>query len=163
MHIRPAAASDAGFLELMLLEAFDWRGEGRFTLPEILGMPHIAHYVVGWPRSGDFGVVAEDDEGAPLGAAWARAFPADDPGYGHVSPDIPELTLGVLPEHRGRGIGRLLLDALVEQAALSGVRALSLSVEDGNHAAGLYARRGFTHAGREGDADTMVLPTDAGS
>ncbi|MEU7089552.1 GNAT family N-acetyltransferase [Streptomyces achromogenes] len=162
-RLRPATAADAGFLAEVLLEAFNW-AQPRFTLEEILRTPSIAHYVTDWPRPGDFGVVAEDGPGRPVGAAWARTFPADDPGYGHVDPRVPELTLGVLPGHRGRGIGGALLDTLVAQAARARVD-LSLSVEDGNPAVRLYAARGFVTVGREGNSDTMLLrlprtPTD---
>ncbi|MFE5794851.1 GNAT family N-acetyltransferase [Streptomyces sp. NPDC056503] len=160
-RLRPATARDADFLTAMLTEAFNWDGP-RLTRDEILAAPHIAHYVTDWPRAGDFGAVAEAPDGTPLGAVWARRFPADDPGYGHVDPQVPELTAGVLPEHRGRGIGGALLDAVVAMAARSGVDRLSLSVEDGNHAAGLYASRGFVTVGREGDSDTMLLRVDAG-
>lgn len=156
VRLRPAAAGDAEFLVAMLVEAFNWDAP-RFSREEILATPHFAHYVTGWPRAGDFGVVAEDPPGTPVGAVWARTFPADDPGYGHVDPQVPELTAAVLPGHRGRGVGGALLDAVVEVAARSGVDRLSLSVEDGNHAAALYASRGFVTVGREGDADTMVL------
>ncbi|MFF7813405.1 GNAT family N-acetyltransferase [Streptomyces sp. NPDC007945] len=156
VRLRPATADDADFLVEMLLEAFNWKGP-RFRREEILATPHFAHYVTGWPRAGDFGVVAEDASGEPVGAVWARTFPADDPGYGYVDPEVPELTVGVLPGHRGRGVGGALLDAVVERAARSGVARLSLSVEDGNRAAALYASRGFVTVGREGDSDTMVL------
>ncbi|NML51719.1 GNAT family N-acetyltransferase [Streptomyces sp. R302] len=155
-RLRPAAAGDAEFLTAILLEAFNWDAP-RFSRDEILATPHFAHYVTGWPRAGDFGVVAEAPSGAPVGAAWARTFPAHDPGYGHVDPQVPELTVGVLPGHRGRGVGGALLDAVVALAARSGVDRLSLSVEDGNHAAALYASRGFVTVGREGNADTMVI------
>lgn len=156
VRIRPAAAEDAGFLTAMLMEAFNWDGP-RLTREEVLAAPHVAHYVTGWRRPGDFGVVAEDTDGRPLGAVWARRFPADDPGYGYVGPEVPELTAGVLPAHRGRGIGGALLDAVIAQAARSGVDRLSLSVEHGNRAAALYASRGFVKVGQEGNSDTLLL------
>ncbi|MFC9331973.1 GNAT family N-acetyltransferase [Kitasatospora sp. NPDC057015] len=156
VRVRPATGGDADFLAEVLLQAFNWDGP-RFTLAEILRTPHFAHYVTGWPRVGDFGVVAEDDAGRPIGAAWARTFPADAPGYGHIAPEVPELTIGVLPGHRGLGVGSALLDALVDMAAGSSVDRLSLSVEDGNPAARLYTDRGFRPVGREGESDTMVL------
>ncbi|WP_151770809.1 GNAT family N-acetyltransferase [Streptomyces abyssomicinicus] len=159
-RLRPARAGDAGFLAEILLQAYNWTGP-RYTLDEILRTPRIAHYVTGWPRRGDFGVVAEDGAGRPVGAAWARTFPAEDPGHGHVAPSVPELTLGVLPGHRGHGTGSALLDALIGMAARSGLDRLSLSVEDGNHAARLYASRGFVTVGREGRSDTMLLRLDA--
>lgn len=156
VRLRPAGAGDAAFLAEMLLVAFNWDGP-RFSLDEILHTHRIAHYVTGWPGPGDFGVVAERPSGRPVGAAWARLFPAEDPGYGHVDFRVPELTIGVTDDSRGQGIGSALLDALVELAGRVGVDRLSLSVEDGNPAARLYERRGFEAVGREGGAHTMLL------
>ena len=34
--------------------------------------------------------VVVDDAGTRLAAAFCRCTPADDPGWGHVSPDVPE-------------------------------------------------------------------------
>ncbi|MFE9252390.1 GNAT family N-acetyltransferase [Streptomyces sp. NPDC007088] len=160
MPIRPATAEDAPFLTDMLREAFDWTGQGRFTREQVRTDPAIAHHVEGWPLPGDFGVVAVEEGEAgeePAGAAWARALPAEDPGCGFVAPDVPEIMLAVAPGHRGRGLARALLTALVDEAARRGVARLSLSVEDGNGVARLYREAGFTAVGRSGEADTMVL------
>lgn len=159
MSVRPAVADDADFLWRILLEAYNWSGEQRFTAQQLAAEPHAARYLVGWPRRDDFGVVAETNGGEPIGAAWARQLPESEPGYGFVAPDVPELTLGLLPEHRGRGHGRALMEALI-QAAAEGpapVARLSLSVEDGNPAVRLYVSLGFTRVGRSGNSDTMVL------
>lgn len=78
-------------------------------------------------------MLAEDaTTGVRVGARWARPPPADHPGYGYVAPDVPELTLGVLPAHRRRGVGGALLDAVVAAGRERGLARLSLSVEDGN-------------------------------
>lgn len=156
MQIRPAAARDADFLTTMLLEAFDWAGRRPLDRRRIARDPAMARYVRDWPREGDFGVVAEDEAGVRTGAAWARLFPADDPGYGFVAPDVPELALAVAREYRGRGVGRALLAALLAQAAVARVPGLSLSVEDGNGAVRLYRQLGFTAVGRTGGSDTMA-------
>ena len=55
------------------------------------------------------------------------------------------------------GIGRRLLDHLIDTARQLGVEGLSLSVEDGNTARRLYERVGFTVVGRDGNSDTMSL------
>ncbi|MER5769834.1 GNAT family N-acetyltransferase [Streptomyces sp. NPDC001985] len=162
MHIRSAAPHDADFLALILLEAFNWDGKARFTLDDMMREPQIAHYVSGWPQAGDFGVVAEDASGVAMGAAWARSFPSDDQGYGYTGPDVPELTLGVLPDFRRRGVARALMRGLIDRAARTGVPRLSLSVEDGNAAVGLYTACGFTTVGRNGGSDTMVLTVGGG-
>ncbi|MFJ4437896.1 GNAT family N-acetyltransferase [Streptomyces sp. NPDC088923] len=157
-RLRPAREADAPFLERMLLEAFNW-DRPRFTLAGLLALPRAAHYVGGWPRAGDFGVVAEDARGRELGAAWALRFPAGGPGYGHVAPHIPELTLAVDAGARGGGVGGALLDALIPAAEERGCAGLSLSVEDGNRARGLYEGRGFVPVGRTGEANMMLLRT----
>jgi ribosomal protein S18 acetylase RimI-like enzyme len=80
---------------------------------------------------------------------------ADRPGYGYIADDVPELSIGVSPGQRGRGVGRALLEALIEAAASYG--RLSLSVEPENRAAELYRSLGFQKVGRNGGSDTMLL------
>ncbi|MEV8371469.1 GNAT family N-acetyltransferase [Kribbella sp. NPDC056861] len=153
MTIRAATAADRGFLEEMLLEAYNWDGHPRFTAEQLAAEDHAWRYVDGWMRPGDFGVVAIDEAGLPIGAAWARLMTADRPGYGYVADDVPELSIGVSPGQRGRGVGRALLEALLEAAAPYG--RLSLSVEPENRAAKLYRSLGFQKVGRSGGSDTM--------
>jgi len=123
MRIRPATADDAEFLTDMLLEAFNWSGELPFDREQVLADDHIGRYVDGWPRAGDFGVVAVGEDDARLGAAWARTLTADQPGYGYVADDVPELSIGVNPASRGQGVGRALLTALVDAARDRGLAA----------------------------------------
>ncbi len=87
--------------------------------------------------------MAVDGDGRRLGAAWYRRFLAEAPGYGFASPDVPELTIGVAAEARGRGIGRALQNALIETARGHGCRALSLSVDLRSPARRLYERVRF--------------------
>jgi GNAT superfamily N-acetyltransferase len=118
--------------------------------------------------SADLGVIAE--AGAePVGAAWVRFFPADDPAYGFVSSDVPELGIGVAVPWRGRGVGRGLLRAIALLAAEAGIGRISLSVERKNFARGLYLSEGFTVVdASDPPSDTMVKsladgrPTGAG-
>jgi GNAT superfamily N-acetyltransferase len=155
LRLREAGPADGGALAVALVEAVDWRGRDDIDLDGVLSVPALAHYVTGWPRPGDFGTVALVGEGV-VGAAWARLFPDDDPGYGFVAAGIPELTIAVRAAHRGRGVGRRLLDAVLGQARERGHPALCLSVEDGNVARRLYERAGFVLVGRSGRSDTML-------
>lgn len=157
VRLRAAGTADVDALAVALVEAIDWRGLGDIDLAGVLAVPQLAHYVTGWPRPGDFGTVAVVGERV-AGAAWGRLFPADDPGYGFVSADVPELTLAVRAAHRGHGIGGALLAAVIGQARERRHPAVSLSVEDGNRARSLYERAGFVVVGRSGDSDTMLLP-----
>lgn len=154
--IRDAEALDLRSLSVALAHAADWNGNAPLSPGEALLRPDLARYLSGWPWPDDLGVVASID-GRDVGAAWARRLTSASPGYGWVSDDIPELTIGVDPAARGRGIGHALLDALILRVRAT-APALSLSVEDGNLAArALYAKAGFVVVGRVGGSDTMLL------
>lgn len=107
-------------------------------------------------REGDFALVAEED-GEAVGAAWYRLLSGDEPGYGFVSADVPELSVAVLASRRGGGIGSALLDRLVESARGDGRPGLSLSARGRNPARMLYARMGFAEVGAVDDSLTMLL------
>lgn len=161
VRTREARASDNMILAAAGLEAMNWNGTARFTQEQFLANPELSRYLVGFPRAGDCGVVAETGEGACIGAAWCRTFAADDAGYGFVATDIPELTIGVLPGHRGKGAGTALLAQLIALGRSRRLPAISLSVEDGNRARALYERVGFVKVGRNGGSDTLLLRLDS--
>lgn len=147
MRHRPLTARDAGLLEAATLGNLNWTGP-RFTVDD-LRQPEFAHYTAFDGERGDFGIVAELD-GRPVGVAWALFLPPEDPGYGYVGAEVPELSLWVAPDHRGRGVGRDLLRSLLDDARDRDVPAVSLSVEAGNRARALYTDEGFTDVpGRE--------------
>ena len=151
---RPAAPGDVQLLTRMLWIAFNWRDESAAEdhWPDPTA---AAKYVEGFGRPGDAGVVAAI-AGTDVGAAWYRLLPADDPGYGFVAADIPELTLGVASQARGHGIGKALMQRLIDRAVADGVRALSLSVEPDNAAMRLYVSLGFEPVGESGESLTLL-------
>ena len=155
--VRPAEAHDGDFLAEMLVAAAFWRPDGPSgSLTEVLREPQLAHYVAGWPRAGDLGVIALDDQ-QPVGAAWVRLFPESDPGYGFVDDATPELSMGVARAWRGHGVGTRLLDALIAAAREEGLASVSLSVEPDNHARRLYERAGFRQVDEVSGSLTMLL------
>jgi len=141
----------------MLVEACNWSGDREVERRDVASHPHLRHYVADWPGPQDFGLISVADDGAPLGAAWARLFSAENPGYGFVASDVPELSMAVLASQRGRGIGRRLLESLIVCARANGWRALSLSVGDGNPVVRLYRAAGFVTVERVETSNSMVL------
>jgi ribosomal protein S18 acetylase RimI-like enzyme len=153
VRCREAGAEDFTFLATMLGEAAVWRPDKPTpTAHQVLTDPRYALYLAGWPRQGDYGLVAEQD--GPVGAAWYRTFTEASHAYGFVAEDVPELSIAVIASRRHEGIGRRLLVDLIEASVAQGYAALSLSVNDGNPARGLYESVGFQPV--EGRVRTMI-------
>ncbi len=136
-------------------------------------------------------VAVLDIERRSFGQPWSRAFfekelstpfarlvvaVEDDPrprviGYTcrwRVTDEVHLLNVAVHPDHRGDGIGRRLVTAVVEESLASGARAMFLEVRAGNVVARrLYRQLGFRDLGvRRGyygpgqDAIVMELRLD---
>jgi ribosomal protein S18 acetylase RimI-like enzyme len=139
----------------MLGEAAVWRPDKPTpTADEVLAEPRYAMYLAGWPRPGDYGLVAEHD--GPVGAAWFRTFTEGNHGLGFVAADVPELSIAVIVSRRREGIGRRLLVELVEASVAQGYRAMSLRVARDNPARGLYESSGFAAVDNRTRSWTMV-------
>jgi GNAT superfamily N-acetyltransferase len=153
---RPARAEDFRFLATMLGEAAVWRPDKPTpTGDEVMADPRYAMYLAGWPRHGDFGLVAEQE--GPVGAAWYRAYSETDHGHGFVAADIPELSIAVIGSRRREGIGRQLLLGLIDASEAQGHAALSLSVNHANPARDLYASVGFEPFGTDRESSLTMI------
>jgi phosphinothricin acetyltransferase len=89
--------------------------------------------------------VAEEDGGI-MGYAYAGAF-RPRPAYRFVL----EVSIYVAPEAKGRGIGRLLLEALIEEVRRLGFRQIIAVIGDGTPESAsvrLHEKLGFRHSGR---------------
>lgn len=105
-------------------------------------------------------LLALEDGGAPAAAGGAALtlppFGIDEAGavrgYGGVrivGEDADIMTIGVVPESRGRGLGAEILARLLDLAAERGATACFLEVRESNGPARrLYERAGFVEVGR---------------
>jgi GNAT superfamily N-acetyltransferase len=144
--LRDADLQDMRFLRDMLRHAYHWRIAQDPDLP-------VFRYVQNWGQRGDAGVIAFEGPNI-FGAAWYRLFPAAAPGFGFVDEETPELTIAVVPSHRGHGTGGELLEALLARARSDGFPRVSLSAEPGQ--TGFYEKHGFREHRREDGTVTMV-------
>jgi GNAT superfamily N-acetyltransferase len=145
--LRPVDRHDARFLRDLLRHAYHWRLAQDPELP-------VYRYVQNWGRPGDAGLVAFTGRNA-YGAAWYRLFSVAEPGFGFVDEQTPELTVAVVPSHRGHGSGGELMQALLERAREDGFTRVSLSAERGQ--TGFYERFGFEPVRDDLDAVTMLV------
>ena len=111
--LRRGGTQDVRFLRDMLHHAYYWRERVPGSL--------VSRYVRGWGRPGDTALIALEN-GFPVGAAWYRVFRDDEPGYGFVDEETPELAIAVVPSKRGHGIGDELLQELIAKARAAGYR-----------------------------------------
>ena len=154
VRIRRAAAEDFTFLATMLGEAAVWRPDKPTpSADQVLADRRYAQYLVGWPRQGDYGLVAEQE--GPVGAAWYRTFTEASHGHGFVAEEVPELAIAVIASRRHEGIGRQLLVDLIDASLAQGYSTLSLSVAEDNPARGLYESAGFVPVKKNGTSWTM--------
>lgn len=143
MRIRDLGPPDVELMRLSLYRAVDWRGDGRYgpMAPLLERLPLLVFYE-DWGRAGDAGYVAEAD-GEAVAACWYRLFTEDRHGEGFVDVHTPELAIAVAETHRGRGIGRTLMETLHDRGRRDGLARIGLSVEAGNPAKRLYESLGY--------------------
>ena len=124
--------------------------------------PFLQKYVMDWGRPSDRGVLAVDESGETVGAAWVRLLDHTFHARNYAAENIPELAIGVRPEWRGMGIGSALMDRLIIEVS-GHFPAVVLSVRRSNPAVNLYARLGFVTveeiANRVGTA-SLVMELD---
>lgn len=153
IEIRALTKEDEPFLWEMLYQAI-YVPDGQAPPPyEIIYQRPLSCYVQNWGRQGDCGFLAQV-EGKPVGALWLRLAQEDCRGYGYVDSNTPELSMALLPDYRGKGIGTQLFERLFSSPCIH--YRVSLSVSDKNPARRLYERVGFKTIGQNGDSLTMI-------
>ncbi|MEL7249264.1 MAG: GNAT family N-acetyltransferase [Bacteroidota bacterium] len=90
-----------------------------------------------------------------VGAVWGQLFSAEQPGYGFIDEQTPEITIAIKEDFRAQAIGTLLLQAIEIPYLEMGVPALSLSVDQLSPAIALYLRSGYQIHEEAGTAYTM--------
>jgi ribosomal protein S18 acetylase RimI-like enzyme len=160
INIRQATKNDFPFIEWMCYEAAfpDYLKE-RLSFEEAKQLDWFQAYTDDWPsHEGDYGVVAESEDGERIGAAWYRDYPREE-----LSQDIPthELSIALIPEARGRQTGRKLMENLLKGARGQGIEKLVLQVKPENERAkALYEQVGFQTITQSPEGyDVMITST----
>jgi ribosomal-protein-alanine N-acetyltransferase len=138
MTVRRAVAGDLAAVVAIESDSFSdpWTADAFASALELRHM----RFLVAEERPAEGGTGATGT-GEPAVLGYVVALVVADEG------EIADLA--VAPSARRRGIGRLLLDRVAEEARRAGIRALFLEVRESNVAArALYQSAGFAAVGR---------------
>lgn len=105
------------------------------------------HYRTHYDRA-EYSIILENGE--PIGRLYLNRLPDD----------IRIVDIALMPEHRGRGIGTLLLREILDSASAEG-KSVSIHVEMYNPAMRLYERLGFRQIDTYGVYHLMEWRGDA--
>lgn len=126
LSVREGSADDLPAVMQVMAAAFDPRFGEAWTSAQCLALLAL-------PGSQLF--IAK--RGGPVGFALART----------IAGDCELMMLGVIPGMQRQGIGRRLLDKVLETARRHGAEAIFLEVRRGNPAIDFYARHAFVKVG----------------
>ena len=137
MRIRPSSSDDLA----TILKIESLTNKIPWTKQQFVSSIEVGHY----------SVVLEEKEGVV--------------GFAIYSPIVPEshlLNIAITPSHQGRGLGRQLLQKVILQNQLLGVKSLSLEVRVSNNSAiSLYESEGFLKDAIRPDYYSGVVREDA--
>jgi predicted GNAT family N-acyltransferase len=128
----------------MHVELFDIHDTERMAaafsvrVPVFVGEQHV-------PAEEEIDEHDRTDAGARHALVRDGAVPVAAGRYFRIGTTAQVGRMAVLAAHRGRGIGRLVLDALVADARAHGFARVALNAQD--HAVAFYAKAGFTPFG----------------
>ncbi|MHA1157193.1 MAG: GNAT family N-acetyltransferase [Alphaproteobacteria bacterium] len=141
VHIRPVKPADIGAVTAIYRDAV-LNGTATFELdpPDEAEMARRMEAVVG----GGYPYVVAELDGVIVGSGYANAY-RTRPAYGWCVEDSIYLDRAA----RGKGLGRAILDVLIEEAARAGFRCMVAVIGGSDHAASirLHEAAGFRNAG----------------
>ncbi|BDR57825.1 GNAT family N-acetyltransferase [Xylocopilactobacillus apicola] len=139
--IRPLKTEEISILKDFLYYAIFQR-EGAELLPKsIIEEPDLAVYIKDFGNYKDDYCLVDEEGGQIVGACWVRIIN----GFGSVDGDTPEFAISVRPENRNKGIGTLLMRAMLKYLQAQNIyQKTSLAVQKDNYALRMYQKVGFT-------------------
>lgn len=143
ISFRPESEDDAEFLYRIYastreeeMRMVDWTDAQKDEFLRAQFGAQTLHYRKNYDGA-EYSIILLD--GQPVGRLYLHQQPGD----------IRIMDIGLAPEHRGSGIGTLLLREIMDRAAEAG-HSVSIHVEQFNPALRLYERLGFGKIGEHG-------------
>jgi len=143
VRYRPATPADVPFLRYLYattreneMSRVPWTEEQKAQFMDLQFAAQKAHYEDAYPDC-EFLVIEHDGES--VGRLYIDRGPKD----------IEIVDIALLPHYRGRGLGRVLLQEILDEGQRVG-KAVTIFVEHNNPARHLYDRLEFVHVDTNG-------------
>lgn len=143
IRFRDASPEDVPFLEYLYattrieeMKVVPWTPDQKAAFIHQQFTAQKNHYEEFYP---DCKFLVIEMEGAPIGRLYLD----------REEENIEIVDIALLPEFRGRGIGRMLLEEILAEGAATG-KAVGIYVENFNPARQLYDKLGFRHIADNG-------------
>ncbi len=157
IQIREIKNSETYLIKEFLYEAIFQEDKTNLLPKEIVQEPNISIYYKNFGSKDDNCLVGVHNNKI-IGMVWTRIFKGDIKGYGYVDYETPEFSIAVLEEYRQKGIGKMLMEAMLNLLKTKGYKRASLSVNKKNYAQKLYLQVGFKII-KETDTDFVMVHT----
>ena len=106
-------------------------------------------------KSSDVGIYSQTDN-VVSAAAWMRLYKQSDGVCGYVDDVTPVLVIGVIPDVRGNGVGSLIIDQLLQEAAVI-YEQISVSVRSNSREVKFYEQLGFVPLIDSEQIDILIM------
>lgn len=154
--IREIRKGERYILNDLLYEAIFQPDENNLLPREIIQQPELSVYVDNFGEEDDHCFVAEIN-GKIVGGVWTRISAGKVKGYGNIDNETPEFVISLFKEYRNKGIGKNLMNKMINCLLEKGYKQASLSVSKNNYAVKLYEKVGFKIIKKQENDYLMLL------
>lgn len=140
--IRKLEEHEYKILERFLYEAIFQRKDVEALPYDVIYEPTLFIYIKEFGKAHDNCLVAEH-KGEIIGAVWTRILSEEPKGFGNIDDSTPEFAISILPELRGNGVGKKLMEEMIKLLKVKEYNKTSLAVQKDNYALKLYKDVGF--------------------
>lgn len=144
-------------MEEFIYQAIFQPDKDNLVSRDIIFDPAVYVYIENFGRADDYCMVAEHD-GTVVGMVWVRLLAGEIKGFGNIDNTTPEFAISVLPQYRGKGIGKRMMEDMLGFLKQKGYKQVSLAVQKKNYAVRLYENVGFKKIA-ENEQEWIMLHT----
>jgi len=154
--IREIRQNEIEKLEDMLYESIYQSDEQNPIPRSVLDIPKVRVYIKDFGKLKDDYCLVAESNGEIIGAVWVRILSEEVKGFGNIDDKTPEFAISLFKEYRNLGIGKELMQKMIDYLQKNGYKQASLSVQKENYAVKLYKKLGFEIID-ENDEDYIML------